>query len=1314
MLESQQNLQYDDPSKTFHGVRFILLGFDSDKEDEIRSKLLEGGGVDAVNYGPGCNYVIVDKLVYGDPVCIAARRDGKRLVTSLWVDHSSDVGMPVDHISVMYRPLKDLNGIPGAKSLVVCLTGYQRQDRDDIMTMVALMGANFSKPLVANKVTHLICYKFEGEKYELAKKMKRIQLVNHHWLEDCLKAWELLPEADYLKSGYEMEMEAEAKDSEEETEDVALAVEVGRKNVLSSQNTRVETKSFHQSPVMQEISRNSLYSSASKSLANVGETSKKNQSTPVKETDFQKASFSRETREQNLNMASARSPAKVSSEVPPDMHHSTAISEKVDNALLSASESSKKSPNADVSKSSSKSNIRSTPNKPTLSLRSERIEINLKGSPSSNVNKRGVSGCFDVPLKIHQDVTGFDGVKTPLKGTLSNLDEGQSLTLSYKRKMTVSRGSSKSLHHDPKPSTEGESVTKATTEQTKDPTHGSLVDGSRVLASDITPINLTRSFRKEASVSHKEALNISHAAEDRQEECDDQSLQRSPEGLENRTLFNVDMNELSSIRTDNCTSGAEMHQNDGQTVEPSSPKTNSVGRKRKMLAKKTSGSRPSSGKASATKLKGSINLQKAVLQNESIIHSNGAVETEAPDNTTVTEKVVVVLPTNGEDGPVDDEGQNEFELDGNKGKSIGLEAPLSSEGIEKQGDDRSIQTNKNKSGGSKKKSTKAEKAVCSEKNELTESKSESKSTGNAGEKKISRGGKLPVVKSKENQKKDPSENPVCSGKIELTESKSKSTGDAGENKITKGKKRCLVKSKEHHTEDPAEKDVCSEQIELNESKSNSTRDAGEKKITKGKKRPLVKSKEHHTEDPAEKAISSEKIESTESKSTGDAGEKRITEGKKRPLVKSKANRKKDHVEEVANDGSNSKHDEKKTVSGNEEEETAVLTGRTKGRPSKKLKSSAVMEKENIPSSIKQQSISKEDAKSLKRPLKNAAKAVVASPVKAIQKPKVRTEPARFILTGHKLQRKEFQQVIKRLKGRICRDSHHWSYQATHSIVPDPIRRTEKFFAAAASGSWILKTDYLTACNEAGKFLPEEPYEWHEEGLTGDGAINLEAPRKWRLLKERTGHGAFYGMKIVIYGECIAPPLDTLKRAVKAGDGTILATSPPYTRFLQSRIDFAIVSPGMPRVDMWVQEFLRHEVPCIAADYLVEYVCKPDYPLAKHVHYNTEAWAEKSLKNLMSRMEEVVIEEDVSTPEAYSGDDVACQVCGSRDRGEEMLICGSEHGTVGCGVGVHLDCLDPPLVDVPKDDWFCRSCSKKIKKSKTIGSSSSKRTSKSKK
>ncbi|KAI9109107.1 hypothetical protein K1719_019730 [Acacia pycnantha] len=137
--------------------------------------------------------------MHDDPICVAARNDGKTLVTALWVDHSVDTGMPVDATSVMYRPLKDLNGIPGAKNLVVCLTGYQRQDPDDIMIMVGLMGAEFSKPLVASKVTHLICYKFEGEKYELASRLQTIKLVNHRWLEDCLKDWLLLPEEKYRR-----------------------------------------------------------------------------------------------------------------------------------------------------------------------------------------------------------------------------------------------------------------------------------------------------------------------------------------------------------------------------------------------------------------------------------------------------------------------------------------------------------------------------------------------------------------------------------------------------------------------------------------------------------------------------------------------------------------------------------------------------------------------------------------------------------------------------------------------------------------------------------------------------------------------------------------------------------------------------------------------------------------------------------------------------------------------------------------------------------------------------------------------------------
>ncbi|PHT45162.1 hypothetical protein CQW23_14320 [Capsicum baccatum] len=66
----------------------------------IRSKLLEGGGVDVTEYGPDCMCLIIDRTVYDDPICVATQWDGKVLVTSLWVEHNFDMGMTVDHLSV--------------------------------------------------------------------------------------------------------------------------------------------------------------------------------------------------------------------------------------------------------------------------------------------------------------------------------------------------------------------------------------------------------------------------------------------------------------------------------------------------------------------------------------------------------------------------------------------------------------------------------------------------------------------------------------------------------------------------------------------------------------------------------------------------------------------------------------------------------------------------------------------------------------------------------------------------------------------------------------------------------------------------------------------------------------------------------------------------------------------------------------------------------------------------------------------------------------------------------------------------------------
>ena len=175
--------------------------------------------------------------------------------------------------------------------------------------------------------------------------------------------------------------------------------------------------------------------------------------------------------------------------------------------------------------------------------------------------------------------------------------------------------------------------------------------------------------------------------------------------------------------------------------------------------------------------------------------------------------------------------------------------------------------------------------------------------------------------------------------------------------------------------------------------------------------------------------------------------------------------------------------------------------------------------------------------------------------------------------------------------------------------------------------------------------------------------------------------------------------DTLKRVIRAGDGTILATSPPYTRCFKSNVDFAVVSAGVPSADAWVQDFLTHKIPCISADYLVEYVCKPGHDLAKHVIFDTHDLAEKSLEKLMKNQHGGITTEEEAADEA----DLVCSTCGSNDRDRPMLLCvrDGRNSAAGCGVVVHVDCCDPP---VEAGEWLCTKCeepkpAKKAKKSR---------------
>ncbi|GAB2282449.1 hypothetical protein Dimus_016992 [Dionaea muscipula] len=93
--------------------------------------------------------------------------------------------------------------IDGMESIVAAVSGFHGTERFKLIKLISLAGGNYVGTM-SRSTTHLFCWKFEGKKYDLAQKHGTI-ILNHRWLEDCIKTRKRVPEYLYtLHSGCEV------------------------------------------------------------------------------------------------------------------------------------------------------------------------------------------------------------------------------------------------------------------------------------------------------------------------------------------------------------------------------------------------------------------------------------------------------------------------------------------------------------------------------------------------------------------------------------------------------------------------------------------------------------------------------------------------------------------------------------------------------------------------------------------------------------------------------------------------------------------------------------------------------------------------------------------------------------------------------------------------------------------------------------------------------------------------------------------------------------------------------------------------------
>ncbi|KAL6896826.1 hypothetical protein ACP4OV_007398 [Aristida adscensionis] len=1379
----------------FAGVRFALLGFDALTESQLRLEMARCGGAGAGARDADCTHVIVGGILYDDPVCVAARKNGKKVVTEAWVEDSLELGELADADRVLYAPVRDSRGIPGSDSLEICLTGYQKKWREDIMKMVEMMGAQFSKSLRANESTHLICYKFEGDKYDLAKQVN-IATINHRWLEDCLKAWEILPIDDYKKSGWELEiLEAQVKDSEDETEDGSRGSFRNRRNARSTHATEIRMGSHFDPDVRAPIRGPSI------STSNAQGAAERHSGTPeqIKKAGDASAKYIRADTGITLDINDATIPVDRDAHecVNPQIHPSKNNEPLVDQASRDGAKDCLETV-TDTTASAICTPIIHTRSTATVSQDkienvggkcldySNQINVNSvllsslsdENSSKKTLHSSEMSGKVDQKDKGHvsdlKPAVHQSNAEEKLNFCESNLgSEGKSSSrnnqiLGYSRRRSLKSVSPeanlRSVDQIASPQCfEGNAPrVRVSTPPRKTDQDGELSDVQSLRQNEVKR-HVDRSSAVSSSVSPKPPNEAP---------CSGTGKAGSPftskeSESEAATVSDMGRNSVASTKNDGCkNSGPTMNVTQKQTS--GSFKSNLLSSRRNSLKLVTPAEVEKLPENSVnSKNTGAENKVKPQALHDTMVDKGRdmcpSVDSEVRKESSGVSlqngdidmsdlqhinKTKVVVPNSEHDKIVShpnlEAGIKEIPVN----KTTDEYVTLSPKVMRKAGGKRSRKTGSKATAGlanSKSKSAASkpiqDKVVshenvepqleknCSSPNGavsaplLPEEILTSKSRTEAVKRKSSHGPnseiKSALLVSKVIQQESMKEN---HNKLCATENQGsapqKMLNSIGRNSVAGGFQIADVEMADSPTVD---------KIETTSLKSNSN---GVVPPENGEAYPKKLSSSASADDPdtcaankvpnnrVRKAVAKRKLSAVQKHNSGsDTCKTTSASVSENKVVSSGAAQSSRNVLKVTvdKDMQNTNEENANDAGGSFSEDAMNDTSKgtldSKLRGSKRQKTadlidgSADHDKENIPANSNSISKTKYGNNSMSskstsqngKALLDEHSLIEGNDCRALNK----LERTWFILSGHRLLRKEYRSILTRLKGRVCRDSHHWSFQATHFITTE-LRRTEKFFAAAAAGRWILKPDYLTACNEAGKFVDEEPFEWHGHGLNSGDTISLDAPRKWRQLKQRTGRGAFFGMQIIIYGECIAPTLDTLKRTVRAGDGTILATSPPYTRFLKPGVDFAVVSAGIPSVDAWVQEFMRHNIPCISADYLVEYVCKPGHPLTKHVLFNMHDLAEKSFQKLQKSQKDGI---SADVGESEGGEtDVSCSACGSNERAGSMLICGGgDTNRAGCGVGVHTDCCNPPVEAAPDGEWLCPKCdeqksAKKAKKS----------------
>ncbi|KAK9419190.1 putative BRCT domain-containing protein [Seiridium unicorne] len=199
-----------DSSKPFAGVVVCCTSIPPEHRTYIAERVEEFGGVHKYDLTPDVTHLIVGEYDTAKYRHVARERPDIKPMAAGWINavrshwvNDQDFDFAKLESEYHLRTFESSGGLPQSpvpeerqrQKLLICLTGFEEQDRHYIEEMVVANGGNYMGDL-SRKVTHLIVCKPEGKKYQAAKNWN-ITTVSIEWLDDSVRRGMILDETCY-------------------------------------------------------------------------------------------------------------------------------------------------------------------------------------------------------------------------------------------------------------------------------------------------------------------------------------------------------------------------------------------------------------------------------------------------------------------------------------------------------------------------------------------------------------------------------------------------------------------------------------------------------------------------------------------------------------------------------------------------------------------------------------------------------------------------------------------------------------------------------------------------------------------------------------------------------------------------------------------------------------------------------------------------------------------------------------------------------------------------------------------------------------